>query len=142
MEDEPTVQGLKKGTISQFKRSAAVSRDGSGPEPMIRGVVVLELCGRMQAARSLRGSTPTGLILARFAVAPVQCRRRAHWGTSGKLRGKKCAEKRWNGGDVWTVNLLKMGMKKEGQGRARLTAWGAGTVRYGSTELWPVAAVK
>jgi hypothetical protein len=35
MEEDPTVRGFKKGTISQFPRSAAVSRDGSGTEPMI-----------------------------------------------------------------------------------------------------------
>lgn len=88
MEEDPTVRGFKKGTISQFPRSAAVSRDGSGTEPMIssggfgvmRAYAGSEVAERVHANRVDIGSVRRG-------SCSVQEKRTM--GRSGKLRGKK-----------------------------------------------------
>jgi hypothetical protein len=134
----PQSEYLRRERYLSFPRSTAVSRNGSGTEPMIRGVVSFgvmrayagsEVAERVHASRVDIGSVRRG-------SCSVQEKRTL--GTSRKLRGKimRSEEKDWMeryGSVEMEMELeLEMEMEKEGHG-SRI---GRGTVRYGSTELW------
>ena len=125
----PQSEDLRRERYLKFQRSAAVSRDGSGTEPMISGSgglgVMRAYAGSEVAERVHANRVDIGSV--RRGSCSVQEKRTL--GTSGKLGGKKMRrkEKEW----MEMCGPVVMGMKKEGHGMAWLTH----RARYGAVRV-------